>query len=115
LRADTGTVAVTSSAGIAGEAVQCRSNVAEGQCAVGHGVELVDSEDDRRHPQQFQQQAVAAGLGQQLEAASCQGSLVASTSTTAASALDAAVTMLRVYCSWPGASPMMNLRVSVLK
>jgi hypothetical protein len=36
--------------------------------------------------------------------------LVASTSTTAASALEAAVTMLRVYCSWPGASPMMNLR-----
>jgi hypothetical protein len=27
----------------------------------------------------------------------------------------AAVTMLRVYCSWPGASPMMNLRSSVLK
>ena len=44
-----------------------------------------------------------------------QSSLVASTSTTAASALDAAVTMLRVYCSWPGASPMMNLRSSVLK
>ncbi len=36
---------------------------------------------------------------------------MASTSTTAASALLAAVTMLRVYCSWPGASPMMNLRV----
>ena len=31
------------------------------------------------------------------------------------SALEAAVTMLRVYCSWPGASPMMNLRVSVAK
>mgnify|MGYP000399697243 CR=1 FL=1 len=31
------------------------------------------------------------------------------------SALLAAVTMLRVYCSWPGASPMMNLRLSVLK
>ena len=24
---------------------------------------------------------------------------------------DAAVTMLRVYCSWPGASAMMNLRM----
>ena len=44
-----------------------------------------------------------------------QSSLVASTSTTAASALEAAVTMLRVYCSWPGASPMMNLRCSVAK
>ncbi|MCY1382542.1 hypothetical protein D9M69_705720 [compost metagenome] len=50
-----------------------------------------------------------------LRLASCQSSLVASTSTTAASAAEAAVTMLRVYCSWPGASPMMNLRVSVLK
>ena len=30
-------------------------------------------------------------------------------------ALLAAVTMLRVYCSWPGASPMMNLRASVAK
>ena len=33
-----------------------------------------------------------------------------STSTTAASLPAAAVTMLRVYCSWPGASAMMNLR-----
>ena len=30
-------------------------------------------------------------------------------------AVDAAVTMLRVYCSWPGASAMMYLRVPVLK
>ena len=45
----------------------------------------------------------------------CQGSLVASTSTTTASAAEAAVTMLRVYCSWPGASPMMNLRAGVAK
>jgi hypothetical protein len=35
-----------------------------------------------------------------------------STSTTAASLPAAAVTMLRVYCSWPGASAMMNLRVA---
>ena len=30
-------------------------------------------------------------------------------------AVDAAVTMLRVYCSWPGASAMMYLRVPVEK
>ena len=42
-------------------------------------------------------------------------SLVMSTSTTAASLPAAAVTMLRVYCSWPGASAMMNLRVLVAK
>ena len=33
--------------------------------------------------------------------------LRASTSTTARFAVEAAVTMLRVYCSWPGASAMM--------
>ena len=41
--------------------------------------------------------------------------IIVSTSTTAASALLAAVTMLRVYCSWPGVSPMMNLRAGVAK
>ena len=33
----------------------------------------------------------------------------------AQSAVDAPVTMLRVYCSWPGVSATMNLRVSVEK
>ena len=62
------------------------------------------------------QQRMAAGLRQQFQRRdSFQSSLVASTSTTAASALEAAVTMLRVYCSWPGASPMMNLRAAVAK
>ena len=42
-------------------------------------------------------------------------SLVRSTSTIAASLPAAAVTMLRVYCSWPGASAMMNLRCLVAK
>ncbi|MOA53186.1 hypothetical protein D3C78_1766100 [compost metagenome] len=40
---------------------------------------------------------------------------VASMSITATSAVDAPVTMLRVYCSWPGASAMMNLRAGVEK
>ena len=34
---------------------------------------------------------------------------------TATSAVDAPVTMLRVYCTWPGVSAMMNLRRSVEK
>ena len=34
--------------------------------------------------------------------------LVASIKTKAISALDAATTMLRVYCSWPGASAIIN-------
>ena len=41
--------------------------------------------------------------------------LRASTSTIARSAVDAPVTMLRVYCVWPGVSAMMNLRLGVAK
>ena len=36
--------------------------------------------------------------------------LRASTRMIATSAVDAPVTMLRVYCTWPGVSAMMNLR-----
>ena len=39
----------------------------------------------------------------------------ASMSTTARSAVDAPVTMLRVYWMWPGVSAMMNLRRGVAK
>ena len=39
----------------------------------------------------------------------------ASTSTTARSAVEAPVAMLRVYCSWPGVSATMNLRFGVAK
>ena len=53
---------------------------------------------------------MAAGLRQQRTGRAEVSSLVMSTSTTAASLPAAAVTMLRVYCSWPGASAMMNLR-----
>ena len=41
--------------------------------------------------------------------------LRASMSTMAQSAVEAPVTMLRVYCSWPGQSAMMNFRVGVSK
>ena len=41
--------------------------------------------------------------------------LRASTSTSARSAVEAPVTMLRVYCSWPGQSAMMKRRLSVWK
>ena len=40
---------------------------------------------------------------------------VASIRMMAASAVDAPVTMLRVYCSCPGVSAMMNLRFGVAK
>jgi hypothetical protein len=39
----------------------------------------------------------------------------ASTSTMARFAVEAPVTMLRVYCTWPGQSAMMNLRRGVAK
>ena len=41
--------------------------------------------------------------------------LRASTSTIARSAVEAPVTMLRVYWMWPGVSAMMNLRRGVAK
>ena len=41
--------------------------------------------------------------------------LRASTSTIARSAVEAPVTMLRVYCSWPGVSAMMKRRCAVAK
>ena len=41
--------------------------------------------------------------------------LRASIRITARSQVDAPVAMLRVYCSWPGLSAMMNLRFSVEK
>jgi hypothetical protein len=41
--------------------------------------------------------------------------LRASISTMASSAVEAPVTMLRVYWMWPGVSAMMNLRLGVEK
>jgi hypothetical protein len=39
----------------------------------------------------------------------------ASTRTIATSAVDAPVTMLRVYCTWPGVSARMKSRCGVAK
>jgi hypothetical protein len=41
--------------------------------------------------------------------------LRASIRMIATSAVEAPVTMLRVYCTWPGVSAMMNLRFGVAK
>ena len=41
--------------------------------------------------------------------------LRASTKTRATSAVEAPVTMLRVYCTWPGVSAMMKVRLGVEK
>ena len=64
----------------------------------------------RLHPQVARE--IARAHGGEIELI---GPSTASQIADTASALEAAVTMLRVYCSWPGASPMMNLRCSVLK
>ena len=45
----------------------------------------------------------------------CSTPLRASIRIMARSAVEAPVTMLRVYCSWPGVSAMMNLRLGVAK
>ena len=42
-------------------------------------------------------------------------SLPASMSASPRSAVEAPVTMLRVYCTWPGVSAMMNFRLGVAK
>ena len=98
-----------------GELLQGGADVGEGEGGVLHRVQLVDREDDGGHAQQLGQQRVRRVCGSSSSPGLCHFSLVASTSTTAASAPEAAVTMLRVYCSWPGASPMMNLRAGVAK
>jgi len=54
-----------------------------------------------RHADEVRQRRVAPRLGDDAMAR--------------VSAVDAAVTMLRVYCAWPGASAMMNLRRGVAK
>ena len=70
-------------------------------------VELVDRQDDLGDLEEGDQKAVATGLVQE--------TLRASTRITAKSAVDAPVTMLRVYCSCPGVSATMNCRRSVAK
>ena len=49
------------------ELLQRRVDMGKGQGRVLHGVELVDGKHQRIHAQQMGQQAVAAGLGQQLQ------------------------------------------------
>ena len=71
-------------------------------------VHLVDGDDDVPDAQQRGDVGVAAGLRR--------GRLcAASISMMARSAVEAPVAMLRVYCSWPGVSAMMNLRRAVEK
>ncbi len=114
--ADTGTMAATAMPASAAKACSALAHRLEGRLRIGQRIDLVDREHDARHAQQVGQQCMAARLRQQRHRrGGCQSILVMSTSTTAASLPAAAVTMLRVYCSWPGASAMMNLRCGVAK
>jgi hypothetical protein len=70
-------------------------------------VHLVDREHEVRDAQQRGQEGVATGLLEQ--------PLRASTSTITSVGRGGPVTMLRVYCTWPGVSAMMNLRSAVAK
>ena len=79
-------------------------------------VHLVDRDHDVADAEQVRERGVAPGLRQQLGASIRPiVTRVASIRITAASAVLAPVTMLRVYCSWPGVSAMMNLRRAVAK
>jgi hypothetical protein len=84
--------------------------LAKASPGVVDGVELVDGEDDLGTRSSCASSEWRRVCGSSGTSGLRQSSLVMSTSTTAASLPAAAVTMLRVYCSWPGASAMMNLR-----
>ena len=102
---DEGQVARSSSR--AGEGGELLADARRTPPAVVDQVHLVHREHHVRHPQQRGQERVPPRLlGEPLRA---------STSTIARSAVDAPVTMLRVYWMWPGVSAMMNLRRGVAK
>ena len=71
-------------------------------------VHLVDRDDEVRDAEQVRERRVAARLRDDAVARVDQ-------QDRELRGADAAVTMLRVYCSWPGASAMMNLRSAVAK
>ena len=108
--AEIGTIPAGCEAGVGRKARAGRRGCAERGRRVGDGVELVDGEDDVRMRSNRASSAWRRVCGSSGTASALTSSLVASTRMTAASLPAAAVTMLRVYCSWPGASAMMNLR-----
>ena len=71
-------------------------------------VHLVDGDDEMRNAEQMRERRVAASSARRRP---CR----ASTSRRELRGATPPVTMLRVYCSWPGASAMMNLRCGVAK
>ena len=75
---------------------------------VADEVHLVDGDDDVLDAQQRDDEASAAGSATSTP-------WRASMRMMASWQVDAPVAMLRVYCSWPGVSAMMNLRLSVEK
>ena len=70
-------------------------------------IHLVDREDDLPDAEEVDEEAVPPRL--------LEHPWVASTRMIARSAVDAPVTMLRVYWTWPGVSATMNLRVALAK
>jgi Tfp pilus assembly protein PilX len=70
-------------------------------------VHLVDAEHEVRDPSSDARNACRRDCSSM--------PLRASTRMSARSAVDAPVTMLRVYWMWPGVSAMMNLRLGVAK
>ena len=91
-----------------GELAELRADRLEDLLGVVDEVHLVDADDEVGHAEQRGEEGVAAAL---LGDARC-GRRGGSSAT---SAVEAPVTMLRVYWMCPGVSAMMNLRRGVAK
>ena len=78
-------------------------------------VEFVDGDDDVGTARSFRIALWRLVWGRRTGSLPEKSTRVASTKIMAASAVDAPVTILRVYCSCPGVSAMMNLRLGVAK
>ena len=70
-------------------------------------VHLVDGDPQTRDPHKRRHEEMPPRLGQEPRRASIR--------MTARLAVEAPVTMLHVYCSWPGVSAMMKCRRAVVK
>ena len=86
-----------------GERRVVADDLVEDVLAVVHQVHLVDGDDDVPDAEQRDDEAVPLGLRSTPWRASIR--------MMARSQFEAPVAMFRVYCSWPGQSAMMNLRL----
>ena len=113
--ADTGMMPATSMPAAAAKARSASATVSNAACGSATASILLTAKTMLGTRSRCASSAWRRVCGSSATGRAARSSLVMSTSTTAASLPAAAVTMLRVYCSWPGASAMMNLRSRVAK